>query len=97
MASDTSPRPWRLLEGKIPGYERYISVVHGDNLSICQMSGAGSLNPKVMERVRADAELIISAVNERQEVREAIEDVLRVADRKTVEFDRLRAVYQRLK
>lgn len=33
---------------------------------------------------------------ELQEVREAIAGVLRVADRKTVEFDRLRAVYQRL-
>jgi hypothetical protein len=72
-----SPLPWRLLESKVPGYERYISVVHGEetNLSICQLSGAGSLNPKVLEEVRANADLIIRAVNSHDALIEALEAI----------------------
>ena len=60
---NASPRPWKLLEGKVPTFPRYISVVHGNNLGIADMVGAGSRNPKVMLEVRANAALILAAVN----------------------------------
>lgn len=68
-----SPRPWRLLDHKVPGYERYLSVVHGDNLGICQMAGAGSYNPKVLQEVEANAALIIEAVNAHDELKAEVE------------------------
>ena len=75
-----SPLPWRILESKVPGYERHISVVHGEetNLSICQLSGAGSLNPQVLVRARADADLIARAVNNHDALVEALKEMVGV-------------------
>lgn len=52
---------WKVLESKVPGYERVISVVADGNLGVCRMDGGGSSNPKVLEDVRAKARLIAAS------------------------------------
>lgn len=52
---------WSVHESRIPGYERTISVVDTTNLSICAVTGAGSMNPRVLEKARAHARLIAAA------------------------------------
>lgn len=52
---------WKVLESKVPGYERVISVVADGNLGVCRLDGGGSSNPKVLEDVRAKARLIAAS------------------------------------
>lgn len=66
---------------------------------------ASEISQKLLDAIVQDEQYIGGIDDQRsreaidaelQEAREAIGGVLRVADRKTVEFDRLRALYQRL-
>ena len=56
-----TPGPWEVREGRVPGYERTITIVGEKHLGICGMIGAGSSNPRVLENVRANARLIAAA------------------------------------
>jgi hypothetical protein len=81
-SEDGSPttRPWKVSESKVPGYERVISIVTPDRLAICRMDGGGSYNERVLAEVRANAELIVAAVNERDSLREALEGMVAAFD-----------------
>lgn len=74
-----SPTPWRASEGQVPGYAREISIVCGDvntvNFGICKMDGAGSFNLEALAEVRANAALIVQAVNERAGLIAALRDL----------------------
>ncbi len=56
-------RPWHVTESKVPGYERVISIVTSDNLAVCRLDGGGVSNPQALAQVRANASLIVAAVN----------------------------------
>ena len=58
---DFDPHTWAVIEGRVPGYERYISVVNKQGVGICRVTGAGSSNQLVLESVRANARLIAAA------------------------------------
>jgi hypothetical protein len=56
--TEQDAKPWLIHENRVPGYERTITIVDEGDLAICFLAGAGSSNPKVLERVRANARLI---------------------------------------
>jgi hypothetical protein len=60
---EATPRPWKLLESKVPGYRRYLSIVDENNNGVCRITGADSYNPRVLETVHANATLILNSVH----------------------------------
>lgn len=73
MTNEPSPRPWRAVENVV-GWTSFIVDANGDDVAACWCGALGD-DEKERQYNEANAALIVDAVNERDRLRDALNEV----------------------